>query len=345
MEGVEEGDTSPAEGRERRTPSNNSFSGGDQVGGGIFNGWNATVINSTISGNSGPANGIGGGGIGNGSFSLTVEDCTFSGNSAHSGGAIYNWTGGTIRVGDTVFNAGATGGTLFNNSGTITSRGYNLTSDKGGGFLTATGDQANTDPMLGPLQDNGGPTFTHALLPGSPAIDMGDPNFDPNAFTPPLSDDQRGSSFSRVVNGRVDIGAFEVQAPPSADLSITKAAAPNPTVVASTCKTDVSAQVTVKLGRLAFNRKSKLYSQNVALTDKGAALSGVVLVIRDLSVGATLTDASGVTSCTSTGNPFVTVGTSTPGIRHSTSVTVTFIDPSRAPITYNTSVLAGSGTP
>ncbi len=60
--------------------------------------------------------------------------------------------------------------------------------------------------MLGPLQDNGGPTFTHALLPASPAIDTGDPN-----FTPPPFFDQRGPGFDRVVNGRIDIGSFEVQ--------------------------------------------------------------------------------------------------------------------------------------
>jgi hypothetical protein len=64
--------------------------------------------------------------------------------------------------------------------------------------------------MLGPLQDNGGPTFTHALLVGSPAIDMGDPN-----FIPPPNYDQRGPGFDRVVNGRIDIGAFEVQPTPS----------------------------------------------------------------------------------------------------------------------------------
>ena len=61
--------------------------------------------------------------------------------------------------------------------GTVTSLGYNLSSDDGGGYLTGPGDQINTDPLIGPLQDNGGPTFTHALLPGSPAIDAGDPNF------------------------------------------------------------------------------------------------------------------------------------------------------------------------
>ena len=56
------------------------------------------------------------------------------------------------------------------------------------------------------MQDNGGPTFTHKLLPGSPAINAGDPN-----FTPPPFFDQRGPGFDRVVNGRIDKGSFEVQ--------------------------------------------------------------------------------------------------------------------------------------
>jgi len=64
--------------------------------------------------------------------------------------------------------------------------------------------------MLGLLEHNGGPTFTHALLPGSPAIDAGDPN-----FTPPPFFDQRGPGHHRVVNGRIDIGSFEVQVPPT----------------------------------------------------------------------------------------------------------------------------------
>jgi len=65
----------------------------------------------------------------------------------------------------------------------VTSDGYNLSNDSGGGFLTGTGDQMNTDPMLGPLQDNGGLTFTHALSTGSPAINAGDPNFTPPPTT------------------------------------------------------------------------------------------------------------------------------------------------------------------
>src|SRR5207249_3567210 len=133
-----------------------------------------------------------------------------SGNSANSGGAINNTAsfGGTatLDIGDTILNSGATGGTLFNDGGTVTSHGYNLSSDDAGGNLNGPGDQINTDPLLGPLQDNGGPTFTYALLPGSPAIDAGDPN-----FIPPTFFDQRGPGFNRVVNGRIDKGSFEVQ--------------------------------------------------------------------------------------------------------------------------------------
>src|SRR5262249_5119416 len=64
---------------------------------------------------------------------------------------------------------------------------------------------APIDPRLGPLQDNGGPTLTCALLPGSPAIDAGN-----NAYATDF--DQRGPGYPRIVGGTIDIGAFEVQA-------------------------------------------------------------------------------------------------------------------------------------
>src|SRR5262249_56713554 len=66
-------------------------------------------------------------------------------------------------------------------------------------------DQNPIDPKLGPLQENGGPTKTHALLPGSPAIDAGS-----NRRAPTWG--QRGPRFPRIVNGTIDIGSFEVQA-------------------------------------------------------------------------------------------------------------------------------------
>jgi len=98
------------------------------------------------------------------------------------------------------------GENIFNDAGTVSSLGYNLSSDDGGGYLTGAGDQINTDPLLGPLQDNGGPTLTHLPLTGSPAIDAGDPE-----VTLPPYHDQRGACFDRVFGRRIDIGSVETQ--------------------------------------------------------------------------------------------------------------------------------------
>ena len=201
------------------TVSNSTISGNSaNYGGGIVNvarpgAATLTITNSTISDNSADY----GGGIANGASvsgvsGVTVSSSTISGNSATgNGGSIYNFGAGGytgLELGGTTLNAGGSGENIFNDGGTVTSHGHNLSSDDGGGYLTDPGDQINTDPMLGPLQDHGGPTFTHALLPGSPAINAGDPS-----FTPPPFFDQRGPGFDRVVNGCIDIGSFEVQGP------------------------------------------------------------------------------------------------------------------------------------
>ena len=182
-----------------------------------------SITNSTISGN--------GGGVYNSVLSDTVvSNSTISDNGtgiyndiSSLGSTVFNSTmsnnGVEIRlvgpgsppylyIANTIFNISPGGHSIVSDSSNnVTSYGYNLSSDDGGGYLNGPGDQINTDPMLGPLQDNGGPTFTHALLPGSPAIDSGDPN-----FTPPPFYDQRGPDFNRVRNGRIDVGSFEVQA-------------------------------------------------------------------------------------------------------------------------------------
>ena len=170
-------------------------------GAGIYNagGSNLTIGNSTLSGNT-----AGDGGASLNLGTLQIANCTLSGNSADFAGGILNL--GTLQIGNTILKAGASGANIYSNGGAVISLGYNLSNDNGNGFLTGPGDQTNTDPLLGPLQDNGGPTFTHELLPGSPAINAGDPN-----FTPPPRHDQRGHGFPRVVHGRIDIGSFEVQ--------------------------------------------------------------------------------------------------------------------------------------
>jgi predicted outer membrane repeat protein len=185
---------------------NSTFSGnsaGDS-GGGIATS-SVAIMNSTISGNSASNNG---GGIAiNGQYLVMITNSTFSGNSAPSGGGIYNALE-HLQITNTILNAGASGENIFNDGGTVISHGYNVSSDNGGGYLTGPGDQINTDPLLGPLHNNGGPTLTHALLPGSPAIDAGNPN-----FTPPPFYDQRGQPFVRVFHGRIDSGSVETQPP------------------------------------------------------------------------------------------------------------------------------------
>jgi hypothetical protein len=108
---------------------------------------------------------------------------------------------GTILWGNVNGDLGEEGSATSDHSllGTVT--GSTAVTDAGG---TLTG----VDPLLGPLQDNGGPTQTHALLDGSPAINTGP---DPVADFPGNEFDQRGPGYARVVGGRVDIGAFEVQ--------------------------------------------------------------------------------------------------------------------------------------
>ena len=175
-------------------------------GGGLVNSGDLTIVNSTLSGNHADGSG---GGIHN-SGPLTIAHSTLSDNSSYpnglnSGGSIRNVGRGMLQIGNTILNAGSADPAL-RNSAKIVSHGYNLCSDNGGGFLRGRGDRINSNPMLGPLQNNGGPTFTHELLTGSPAINAGDPNFIP----PPLYD-QRGAGYTRVVSGRIDIGSFEAQ--------------------------------------------------------------------------------------------------------------------------------------
>jgi len=215
------------------TITNSTISGNSAYqGGGILNDSTGTVTitNSTFSGNSTGGRYAGeGGGIWN-THTLTIINSTLSGNSAvNHGGGIYN-TGAVgnaaLTIGSTILNAGSSGGNIYNQdnpyrAATVTSLGYNLSSDNGGGYLTTTGDQINTDPRLGPLQDNGGPAFTHLPASDSPVIDAGDPA---------RGVDQRGPGFLRVVNGRIDIGAAEVQATstPTPSATPTPTATPRP---------------------------------------------------------------------------------------------------------------------
>jgi predicted outer membrane repeat protein len=187
-------------------------------GGGIYSGGSAIVVESTFSGNSagdsgGAINNVGPMSITNSTFygnsatnggggfaapfgfsSTTITNSTFSGNSSSgTGGGIWNQYPTTLTFQNTIVANSPSGGNCA---------GYLV---DGGGNLQYPGSDCGTtitsaDPMLGPLQNNGGPTDTMALPAGSPAIDTAQTTSCP-------ATDQRG--VSRPQGGGCDVGAYE----------------------------------------------------------------------------------------------------------------------------------------
>ncbi|HXQ23057.1 MAG TPA: choice-of-anchor Q domain-containing protein, partial [Candidatus Acidoferrales bacterium] len=137
------------------------------------------------------------------------------GNSASvdRGGGIINFSSGTVTVNNSIVaaNTAANGPDCC---GMLTSQGYNLIEAGGDCALAGdlTGNVTGQDPGLGPLRDNGGPTQTQALLPGSPAIDAGNPAGCTDADGSVLTTDQRRAPRSRAGDSRCDIGAYEFAA-------------------------------------------------------------------------------------------------------------------------------------
>jgi RTX calcium-binding nonapeptide repeat (4 copies) len=170
----------------------------------LINGGTTSIVNSTISGN---ASSTDGGGIFLDSGTLTVNNATVTGNTADSdadgtgdGGGIRQQGTGVVTVSNTIIAGNTdTGGQAPDCSGTVTSGGHNLLRATAGcTFASGTGDLVGPDPLLGPLADNGGPTLTHALASGSPAVNAGGPSC--------AATDQRGAPRSGVC----DIGAYEL---------------------------------------------------------------------------------------------------------------------------------------
>ena len=156
-------------------------------GGGIDSSDTLDVTNSTFSGNTA--------GVGSGIFAggtATVTNSTFSGNNAYYSGSIYTGYNSTATLQNTIV-ANSIGGNCV---GLITDGGGNLS------WPDTTCPGLNADPLLGPLQDNGGPTQTLALLPGSPAIDAA-------LLANCPATDQRG--VSRPQGAGCDIGAVELE--------------------------------------------------------------------------------------------------------------------------------------
>ena len=184
--------------------------------GGIYSTNSLDLINCTIASNVGNGGrggdggyafipgiagygGLGVGGIFRGSGMTRLVNCAAALNSGVGGQGGYGCIGSGVNRYCGNFSQG---GSVGNFNGTITDLGHNLSSD-GSGRFTGIGSLTNTNPRLGPLANNGGPTLTMALLPGSPAIDAGD-----SAAAP--ATDQRG--FPRPCGFGPDIGGYESSA-------------------------------------------------------------------------------------------------------------------------------------
>ena len=180
------------------------------AGGGLDNAGTATLTNTTISGNA--ASDFGAGGLRNDGL-MQIINSTIAGNVAAPGatvGGLLNF--GTMELTRTIV-AGNAARDCFNDSGALISQGHNLVGagtgcpSDGPGDLTVNPAEVFTT-VLGPLQNNGGPTETHALVEGSPAIDAG------GSDCPPPDTDQRGVTRPQDGDGdgtaTCDIGAFEL---------------------------------------------------------------------------------------------------------------------------------------
>jgi hypothetical protein len=203
-------------------PATDGFAGGIYTTNGTLTINSSTIADNEAIGGSSAGLATYGGYAGNGygaglyinSGTVTINNSTFADNQAIGGagyfagtgygGGIYNAAGpSALQMHDTILadNTADVGPDL---DGGVTSQGYNLIGNTSGGSGFIASDLLNVNPQLGSLQNNGGPTQTMALLAGSPAINAGD-----NTNAP--SYDQRGPGFPRIVNGTIDIGAFEVQ--------------------------------------------------------------------------------------------------------------------------------------
>ena len=203
------------------TISRSTISGnGADIGGGVFAYYHSLEFaNSTVSSNSaGNAGGIynahasgyygGNGPINMRNTTITANVATASSATGGVGGGIVdtqsNFTSflqSNIVAGNMTPNADPAKADLIAFHGSINGANNLIVAATG---VTLPSDTINAGPLLGPLQDNGGPTLTHALLPGSPAIDAGNNSLN-------LAFDQRGTGYARVVGAAADIGAFETQ--------------------------------------------------------------------------------------------------------------------------------------
>ena len=358
-------------------------------GGGISNVYGTAVLsNCTLSGNvvspfAGNSRWGGGGGEGGAIYDilahLTLVNCTISGNTAPLGGGIWENAAQLPLLRNTIV-AGNFDVTPIGNDPTLPpdihavldpSSANNLIGNGLGLFGISDGTQGNQvgtsaspiDPKLGALADNGGPTQTIALLPGSPAIDRGDDSVLGSPYS--LTTDQRG--FPREFGTHVDIGAYEVgpsyQITPTASQSdvqaiVNAAASSNGSVTLDTTS-DAAVSTAVKAAN-AENPSSPvtvtldLGGQTLTTDTHVATQPGVTLVITDGTlVGgspALIVDSGnvvlvGVTALNATNAPTIVVNGGSLKVRQSTIQESTGFDQAAILVTGGTVDLGTASDP
>jgi hypothetical protein len=296
---------------------------GAATGGGVYNSSlsTLTVSDSTLSGNSALLGIRSGGAIATeGANPVTLTNVTLTANRANYGSGLYVTAGPVILHNALIAgNFNSTGTTRSDVVGALNSGGdYNLIGDGTGmrglsnginGNLVGSGD-APIDPLVGPLQDNGGPTQTIALLPGGPALNAGDPN-------------QLGTTDQRGVvrSGGVNIGAYQASA--------TGIVVSAPNTVQSGLPFDVTVTAVDPYGKVAVGYTGTV-TFTTSDTDPGVVLpadytftlaDGGVHTFTDTGLGETTLVTAGAQTITATdtadntitGSAVITVGSPAPG--------------------------------
>jgi hypothetical protein len=281
---------------------NSAVSAGQSRGGGITAS-TMTAANSTITGNrtQGASQSSGGAGLYlNLQRSATVTNCTIANNADSTGGGggglfvttsfptfYHLLLNNTIIASNTTTSAGGQNdivGTVDSNSASnLIGNGTGSSGISNGSNGNLVGSAASPiNPLLGPLQNNGGLTMTLALLPGSPALGAGNVSFvtNPPFIGPPFTD-QRGPGFSRIINNAVDIGAYEVQVP---DTTTALASSVNPATAGQSVT--FTATVTVAAaGAAPAQGNVTFFVDGVAQTTVALTSGTAVFTTATLSVG------------------------------------------------------------
>ena len=307
------------------------------------------VSNSTFSDNAVGNNSGQGGAIFNAAYfgpaQVTISDSTFARNSATNGASLYNEGSSatrkaTMTLKNSIFQRGANTGmatvtaNFYNQSAagatnsansTITSAGNNL-SDDSNNFLIQSTDRQNRDPKLGPLQNNGGPTQTVALLAGSPAIDAGNTA---------LTTDQRG--IARPQGSADDIGAYEfaVAAPAKTNTTTTLGSTRNPSTAGQLVSIIITVRPTSGNGRAGGT---------VTLKDGATTVFSSPLAVDTMGNGATAYNASNLSPGT---HSFTAIYSGDANNNGSTSAVLRQVvnaDPSACSTVVTTNADAGAGS-